>query len=207
MNRKIANPVSLLLPAAIAAGCLALCPGCLPETALLFDKPAVQEVKKIIVLPLSDAPGPQAKGAGISARGSVIEELVTIGKYQVMSVSGGELQKLLDESGFRPDECYDPAVCAEIGRKCGADAVVCGELTAFGTRQESATNTVLVFSGGGTHTDHRVGVSLRITRTSDGKIIFVSHACSFSQEGYSQAVTQACKNAFGSIHNLYGTGG
>ncbi|MBI5725806.1 MAG: hypothetical protein HZA50_17735 [Planctomycetes bacterium] len=190
-----------------AAAALAVLPGCLPETALLFDKAAVQEIKKIVVLPLSDAPGPQAVGSGKSARGAVIEELVAMGKFQVVSVSDEDLKKTLDELGFRADECYDPAVCAEVGRKCGADAVVCGELTGFGTRQESSTNTVLFVSGGGTHTDHRVGVSLRMTRAKDGAIIYVSHADGFSQEGYSQAATQACKNAFGSLHNLLGTGG
>lgn len=173
--------------------------GCAPPRPALFDAQALAHADRLIVLPLADGPGPKAKGSGAVLRGAAIRELLHMPDVGVLNVTDDQLQETLTKLGFAVQDCYDPAVAAEVGRALGVDAVVTGEVTHYDTQQEQAQTTVMIVTGGGTDTIHWVSAALRVVRSKDGRIIYTGRGCASHPEGYTQAAQTVCKQALASL--------
>jgi curli biogenesis system outer membrane secretion channel CsgG len=132
-----------------------------------------------------------------------MRELHQMGRFEIINVTHEQLQSALDETGYDMQDCYDPYVAAAVGREFRGDAVVCGELTHFGTRQESHSTTVMVVQGGGTQTHHYVGVSLRLVKTDNAVILYSGLGDGFAREGYTSAAAVACKQAIDPLRRYY----
>lgn len=199
--RSPRNSRRALLGAALAAGAIALT-GCQAARSPLFDPEALAAARRVIVLPMVDAPGADGAGSGKVVPGVLVTELVQMGRFSVIEVSPEKFKQALARSGYAAGDCYDPAVSAALGKELAVDAVVCGEITHYGTQKEHSSTTVLIVAGGGTQTTHWVSLNLRIVKAGEGKIIYVGSGTASSKEGYAPAVRSAAQQATESLRRL-----
>ena len=201
MSRSRPHNRRALLVCALAVAAVATT-GCQPAHSPLYDPDAVAAARSLIVLPMVDAPGAEGAGSGRVVSGVVISELVRLGRFNVVHVSREKLNEALTGSGYSASDCYDPAVSAALGKELDADAVVCGELTHYGTQKEHSSTAVLVVAGGGTQTTHWVSLNLRMVKAGEGRIIYVGSGTASSKEGYTAAVASAARQATASLRRL-----
>ena len=194
------SPVLPALMTAMAA--MAFMAGCAPVSIESSDQQALRTVRRIVVLPLTDAPHAEADGTGLSARGEIIEALFHLGGYDLINVSPSEIEAAAEQAGYEVRDCYDPHVAAAVGRQLQADAVVCGELTHWKTRQEQESSSVSVVSGRGTTTYHCVGVSVRIVRTSNAEILYSGIGSGRAEKGYPLALKTAVKQGMADLRQF-----
>jgi curli biogenesis system outer membrane secretion channel CsgG len=182
---------------------VAACAGCEPVYSPLVDVDALETTQRVIVLPFADAPGTTGgQQAGMAARGVTLTELMRAGDFTVVNVSPERLKEALDATGYAAEDCYDPVVAAAVGKELEVDAVVCGELMQYGTIQEVSSTAVMIVAGSETKTTHWVSISVRIVRSSDGNIIYAGSGTSSSPEGYTPAVSEACKQALTELKSV-----
>ncbi len=186
---------------AVLAGLVAaaLAVGCEPIRPKLFDAEALLAARSMVVLPLADAPGPQAVGSGKLLRGIAITQLFETGGLRIIDVPMDKYESMVKSAGYDVQDCYDPTVAAAVAKQAGADIAFSGELSHYATQKEYSSTTVMVVGTGGTSTRHLVGVSLRVVRASDGKIIYTGTGAAGDPEGYNKALTEACKQALASL--------
>ena len=196
-------PVRLpILPAMLtAAVAFAFAQGCAPLIAGA-DQQSLLTVRQIVVVPVTDAPHAGSVGSGVTARGAIVQGLHRLGRYDLINVSLDDITRAAAEAGYDLGDCYDPHVAAAIGRELGADAVVCGELTHWSTRQEMDQSSLLIVSSGGTKTYHYVGLSLRIVQTSDAEIIYSDMGSGRSDTGYTSAVEAATEQGMSELQQF-----
>jgi curli biogenesis system outer membrane secretion channel CsgG len=190
-----------LLAGALAVATVALT-GCQPVDSPLFDADAIAATRSVIVLPMVDAPGAEGAGSGKVVPGVLVAELVRMGRFNVIHVPPEKFEQALARSGYSASDCYDPAVSAALGRELAADAVVCGEITHYGTQKEHSSTAVLVVASGGTQTTHWVSLNLRMVKAGEGRIIYVGSGTASSKEGYTAAVKLAAQRATQSLRRL-----
>ena len=186
---------------AVLAGLVvaALVAGCEPVRPKLFDEEALLATRSTVVLPLADAPGSQAVGSGKLLRGIAITQLFETGGLRIIDVPIDKFESMVKSAGYDVQDCYDPTVAAAVAKQAGADIALSGELSHYATQKEYSSTTVVVVGTGGTSTRHLVGVSLRVVRASDAKIIYTGTGAAGDLEGYNKALTEACKQALASL--------
>jgi len=177
----------------------ALAVGCEPIRPKLFDAEALLAARSTVVLPLADAPGPQAVGSGKLLRGVAISQLFETGGLRIIDVPIDKFESMVKSAGYDVQDCYDPTVAAAVAKQAGADIAFSGELSHYATQKEYSATAVMVVAGGGTSTRHLVGVSLRVVRASDAKIIYTGTGAAGDLEGYNKALSEACKQSLDSL--------
>ena len=182
-----------------AAGVLA---GCEPVKPALFDAEALRSARRLVVLPLADAPGPEGARSGRIGGGAAMAELVKMGSYRVIDLPPDELKAALAKTGYGLADRYDPAVAAAVAKTLGADAAVAGEITHYGTQKEQTAATVTYVSSSKTVTTHWVSLSLRIVRADDARIIYTGTGTASAKESYSPACDAACAQALAALKHL-----
>ncbi|MBL7132535.1 MAG: hypothetical protein ISS78_00420 [Phycisphaerae bacterium] len=189
---------------AVLAGLVAaaLAAGCEPLRPTLFDAEALLAARRAVVLPLADAPGAQAVGSGKLLRGIAITQLFETGGMRIIDVPIDKFESMVKSAGYDVQDCYDPTVAAAVARQAGADIAFSGELSHYATQKEYSATAVMVVAGGGTSTRHLVGVSLRVVRASDGKIIYTGTGAAGDMEGYNKALNEACKQSLAALKHL-----
>ena len=190
-----------LLAGALAVAAVAMT-GCQAADSPLFDADAIAAARSVIVLPMVDAPGAEGTGSGKVVSGVLMAELVQMGRFNVVHIPREKFEQALARSGYSASDCYDPAVSAGLGKELAADAVVCGEITHYGTQKEHSSTAVLVVASGGTKTTHWVSLNLRMVKAGEGRIIYVGSGTASSKEGYTAAVASAAKQATASLRRL-----
>ncbi len=188
----------VLLLACTAAAMFPLA-GCQPPRPALFDADALTAARRLIVLPLVDAPGPEGKGSGRVVSGAIIADLLRMGRFDIVNIPRKKLMSALEKTGYALQDCYDPVVAAAVGKELNADAVVCGELTHYGTEKEHSTTYIMIAGGGQTDTRHWASLNLRIVSPADGSIIYNGTGNASSKEGYTSAIRSAVRQATGSL--------
>ncbi len=178
---------------------VALVAGCEPVRPKLFDEEALLAARSAVVLPLADAPGSQAVGSGKLLRGIAITQLFETGGLRIIDVPIDKFESMVKSAGYDVQDCYDPTVAAAVAKQAGADIALSGELSHYATQKEYSASAVLVVASGGTSTRHLVGVSLRVVRASDAKIIYTGTGAAGDLEGYNKALSEACKQSLASL--------
>ena len=189
---------------AVLAGVVAaaLAAGCEPIKPKLFDAAALLAARSAVVLPLTDAPGAQAEGSGKVLRGIAITQLFETGRMRIIDVPIDKFESMVKSAGYDVQDCYDPTVAAAVARQAGADIAFSGELSHYATQKEYSATAVMVVAGGGTSTRHLVGVSMRVVRASDGKIIYTGTGAAGNLEGYNKALIEAYKQSIAALKHL-----
>jgi hypothetical protein len=178
----------------------AACPvGCEPPRPKLFDTDALRAAGTVLVLPLADAPSEEATGSGAAFRGTIEQSLLNDCNLNVINLSETKLAEALKKTGLDIVDCYDPAVATEIAREFKADLAVTGELLHYTIQREMSNTTVVIITGGETKVTHWVSVSLRLVNASDGKIIYTGAGTAQDPEGFTNAASQAVKQALASL--------
>jgi len=174
--------------------------GCQPPRPALFDPDALRAGKRIVVLPLADAPGQEAQGSGKVVAGVVAAELVHMGYHDVLNVSPAALDAALRRAGHAPSDVYDPTVAAELARDLGADVTVTGELLHYGTQREQNASKIILLAGSGqTRTTHWVSLGLRIVPAGEPRVIYAGAGTAGAAEGYNPAAREACRQALAAL--------
>ena len=173
--------------------------GCQPVRPKLFDEAALNFARSALVLPLADAPGRDSLGSGAAARGVIVDNLLNVCEFDIVNLSDKKLHAALKETGLSIEDCYDPAVAAELAVKFDADIAVTGQLLHYAIQQKMATTTVLIIAGGGTEITHWVSVSIRIVDADTGKIIYTGHGTAQNAEGFTAAAEMATEQAFAAL--------
>ncbi len=182
--------------------CLAVCltavflvglPGCEEEKIELpqHTKDALSKVRTLAVLPFQDAAGPKAKGSGKMLVGSITAELAACPDLKLVERS--QLSKVIQEEDLK--DLLSASVAAKIGKKVGADTVIVGEVTQYAAQQESSHISLPYVGGGGTSTNHRVGLSIRAVNVADGGVIYARSGSGAKKSGFQDAATDAAKKA------------
>jgi len=177
----------------------ALLAGCEPARPLLFDAESLTAARRVVVLPLADAPGPQGTGTGRAVVGVIVGELVEMGRFDVINVTDESLQEALEATGYSLADRYDPSVASAVGKQMGADLVVSGEVVHYAAQKEHSSTAVLITSGGQTETTHWVSLSLRIVRSGEAQIVYAGEGTASSKEGYTPAAVAAAGAAMASL--------
>ena len=173
--------------------------GCQPVRPKLFDEAALKFARLSVVFPLGDAPGRDSLGSGAAARGVIVDNLLNLCEFDVVSLTDKKLHAVLKETHLSIEDCYDPAVAAELAEKFDADIAVTGQLLHYAIQQEMSTTTVLIVAGGGTEITHWVSVSVRIVDANTGKIIYTGHGTAQNAEGFTAAAEKAAEQAFAAL--------
>ena len=173
--------------------------GCEPARSVLFDESALMVMKTVMILPFSDAPGPDATGSGRSVRGVVVTELLRLPELNIQNLSPEKVTAALNAAGYIEGDCFDPVVAADLARRLNVDAVVVGELPHFGLEKQQVTTSVMFVTGGDTKTNHWVSLNLRIVRAADAKIIFSGSGTAQSKDGFTPAADKASKKCLASV--------
>ena len=194
-RRRGATAAAVVL-GSLCAACLV---GCEPPRPKLFDEDAIRAAKRVLVLPLADAPSKEAIGSGAAFRGVIEQHLLNDCKLDVINLSKAKLAEVLKKSGLDIVDCYDPAVAAEIAREFKADLAVTGELLHYTIQREMSSTTVVIVTGGETKVTHWVSVSLRLVNAADGKIVYTGTGVAQGPEGFTNAASQAVKQAMASL--------
>jgi len=187
--------------AAVVLGllCVTCLVGCEPPRPKLFDENAIRAARAVLVLPLADAPSKEAIGSGAAFRGTIEQHLLNDCKLDVINLSKPKLDEALKTSGLDIVDCYDPSVAAEIAREFKADTAVTGELLHYTIQREMSSTTVAIITGGETKVTHWVSVSLRLVNAANGKIIYTGTGVAQDPEGFTNAASQAVKQALASL--------
>lgn len=198
VSRSLRSPgrtwLHALHAAALAAALLAT-GGCQPGGMSLLDRESLRSAKRVVVLPLADAPGPDGRGSGQAAAGAVTAELLRIGYHDVVDVGSAALEEQLRKAGYAPSDVYDPVVCSELAKALGADAAISGALLHYGAQREHSESKVLIINTGQTRSTHWVAMNVRLVTAKDAKIIYVGSGSASSMEGYAPAAKSACESA------------
>jgi len=117
----------------------------------------------------------------------------------VVNLSETKLAETLKKSGLDIVDAYDPEVAAEIAREFKADTAVTGQLLHYTIQREVSSTTVVIITGGETKVTHWVSVSLRLVNAADGKIIYTGTGTAQDPEGFTNAASQAVKQALASL--------
>lgn len=176
----------------IALALLAAAGGCEPPRPELAHEAKLAEVHTVAVLHFVDAPGGTAKGSGEVVVGAAQAELIRCG---IRVIERGRLKAILGEQDLRLAGLVDATTASKIGKLAGAELVILGEITQYEAQKEYSHVAVHMFSGGGTKTIHRVGLSLRAVSVADGQVIYAKMGQGTSQKGYSPALELAAKEA------------
>ena len=185
--------LAVLAPAAMLGGCDLTLP-------VQFDGPAIVNARSIVLTPFADAPGADATGSGKLICGECLTQLVGMGQFRVTNLTAENFAAAIKQGGYDERDRYDPALAAAIAKQAGADLAVSGELMQYGKKQEYAGRDLLiVVHGGGTDTYYQVGLSLRLVRASDGKVVYTGTGVGESREGLPQATAIACTAALKSL--------
>ena len=187
------------LLAACAAAVAGAAGGCAPPRPALFDADALKAARRVVVLPLADAPGRKTEGSGRSFRAVIEQQLLNNCEYDVIHLPKEKLDAALKKTGLSPADCYDPAVAAELARAFGADAAIAGELLHYAIQREMASTTVVMVSGGGTEVTHWVSVSIRLADARTGRIIYAGTGTAQDAGGFTKAATEAARQAFAAL--------
>lgn len=187
------------LLAACVAAVAGAAGGCAPVRPALFDAAALKAARRVVVLPLADAPGQKTEGSGKSFRAVIEQQLLNNCEYDVIHLPKEKLDAALKKTGLSMADCYDPAVAAELARSLGADAAVAGELLHYAIQREMASTTVVMVSGGGTEVTHWVSVSIRLTDAKTGRIIYAGTGTAQNAGGFTKAATEAARQAFAAL--------
>lgn len=148
---------------------------------------ALGEVRTVGVLPFEDAAGVNSKGSGKLVVSAVAGEIVKSPGVRV--VERAKLDAIVQEKELK--DVFSSSTARKIGKLAGADVVILGEVTQYEAQQEYGHTAVYVVSGGGTKRIHRVGISVRAVRVSDGNIIYSRQGGGSDPNGYSVAIQQA----------------
>jgi len=188
----------------LSGRCLAVCmaavflvglPGCEEEKKIELPqhtKDALSKVRTLAVLPFQDAAGQKdAKGSGKMLVGAVTAELAACPDLKLVERS--QLNKVIEEEDLK--DMLNASVAAKIGKKVGADTVIVGEVTQYAAQQESSHISVPYFGGGGTSTNHRVGLSIRAVNVADGGVIYARSGSGAKKSGFQDAATDAARKA------------
>ncbi len=179
--RAVVAMLGMLLVAAVA--------GCEEQRIKMpahWEK-ALGQVRTVGVLPFEDAAGVNSKGSGKMVVSAVAGEIVKSPGIRV--VERAKLDAIVQEKELK--DLFSAATARKIGRLAGADVVILGEVTQYEAQQEYGHTAVYVVSGGGTKRIHRVGISVRAVRVSDGNIIYSRQGGGSDLNGYSVAIQQA----------------
>jgi hypothetical protein len=185
--------------------CVTCLVGCEPPRPKLFDENAIRATKRVLVLPLADAPSKEASGSGAAFRGSVEQELLNDCGLDVINLSKTKLAEITKKTGLDIIDAYDPDVAAEIAREFKADTAVTGQLLHYTIQREMSSTTITFITGGGTNVTHWVSVSLRLVEASSGKIIYTGTGTAQDPEGFTNAASQAVKQALASLTHFLTT--
>ena len=169
-------------------------PGCEEEKIELpqHTKDALSKVRTLAVLPFQDAAGQKdAKGSGKMLVGAVTAELAACPDLKLVERS--QLSKVIEEEDLK--DMLSASVAAKIGKKVGADTVIVGEVTQYAAQQESSHISLPYVGGGGTSTNHRVGLSIRAVNVADGGVIYARSGSGAKKSGFQDAATDAAKKA------------
>jgi len=177
--------------------------GCEPVNLSTEDQQALKDIEFVVVLPLTDGPEWTAEGSSWVARGAVLQELYRLGRYKIINIPRKEVEAAAAAAGYDVLDCYDPHVAAAIGRHLKANAVACGEITQWSTRQETDSSSAPFTSSTKTLTDHYVGLSVRIVAADDAAILYTGAGNGYSNKGYTSASRLAAQNATRELREFY----
>jgi hypothetical protein len=179
--------------------CVTCLVGCEPPRPKLFDENAIRAAKRVLVLPLADAPSREAVGSGTAFRGIIEQSILNDCNLDVINLSKIKLADITKKNGLNIIDAYDPDVAAEIAREFKADTAVTGQLLHYTIQREMSSTTITFITGGGTNVTHWVSVSLRLVEASSGKIIYTGTGTAQDPEGFTNAASQAVKQALASL--------
>ena len=169
--------------------------GCEPVNLSTEDQQALKDIEFVVVLPLTDGPEWTAEGSSWVARGAVLQEMYRLGRYKIINIPRKEVEAAATATGYDVLDCYDPHVAAAIARHLEADAVACGEITHWSTRQEMDSSSAPFVTSTETKTDHYVGLSLRVVAADDAAILYTGAGNGVSNKGYTSAARLAAQQA------------
>ena len=188
--------VAVALVLAVAGGCEKE----KKELALTTDEQAaLGKIKSIAIVPFADAIGPNKKGSGQIAVSAATEFAKAPG---LRAVERAQLSKLVEESELKM-LFNDTAKAVDLGKKLGVDAVVLGEVSQYDAQKESSHISVPYFGGGGTRTEHRVGLGVRVVRVADAEIIYSRTGNGSDTAGFAKAAKKAAREALGPWREYY----
>ena len=179
--------------------CLTCLVGCEPPRPKLFDENAIRAARRVLVLPLADAPSKEAIGSGAAVRGAVEQNLLNDCGLDVVNLSETKLAEIMKKTGLDIVDAYDPDVAAEVAREFKADTAVTGQLLHYTIQREMSSTTVTFITGGETNVTHWVSVSLRLVNAASGKIIYTGTGTAQDPEGFTTAASQAVKQALAAL--------
>ena len=155
-------------------------------------KDALTKVRTLAVLPFQDAAGQAgAKGSGKMLVGAITTELTACPGLKLVERS--QLNKVIQEEDLK--DLLSASVAAKIGKKLGATTVIVGEVTQYAAQQESSHISLPYIGGGGTSTNHRVGLSIRAVNVADGGVIYARSGSGAKKSGFQDAATKAAQEA------------
>ncbi len=161
----------ILLPVTLlTGGC-----GSGPEVSL---KPEIEIVRVVAVLPFSDAPGAEGGYSGRTVASLVAQRLLSMPNLQL--VERERIKAVLAEQDIQLAFVKDDAKAARIGQLIGADTVVVGSVTQYG----SSSVPMLI---GDVFT---VGVSFRMVRVDTARICLAAR-CTQNATSYEEAASKA----------------
>lgn len=192
-SKRFIPLVGRCLAVSLTAVFLVGLPGCEEEKIELpqHTKDALTKVRTLAVLPFQDAAGPKSKGSGRMLVGAVTTELAACPDLKLVERS--QLNKVIQEEDLK--DLLSASVAAKIGKKVGADTVIVGEVTQYAAQQESSHISLPYVGGGGTSTNHRVGLSIRAVNVADGGVIYARSGSGAKKSGFQDAATDAAKKA------------
>ncbi len=107
---------------------------CAPSSSIQvgFKDPGFYKVKKIAIIPFTDAPGKfgqPVKNSGTLVGDVLVSEISRLGKYTIVERS--QVNKVLREQGFQMSGAVDASTAKEVGKILGVDAVLLGSLSEY----------------------------------------------------------------------------
>lgn len=192
-SKRFIPLIGRYLAASLTAVLLAGLAGCEEKKIVvpLYLKRALTKVRTVAVLPFEDAAGPKAKGSGKMLVGAITSELRKCPDLKVVERS--QLSKVIEEEDLK--DLLSEEVAARIGKKVGADTVIVGEVTQYAAQQESAHISLPYIGGGGTSTNHRVGLTIRAVNVADAGVIYSEPGSGAKKSGFQDAATVAAREA------------
>ncbi len=197
------KPTKSMWGRAVPAGiiCIAIAGGCGVQPVKLAHEQELQRVRTVAVMPFVDAPGAEAEGSGNIVVNATIAELYRFPGVTVVERS--RLKSLMNEHDLQMSSIVTTSKATELGKLAGADVVVLGEVTQYQAQQESSHSQVYIVSGGGTTTNHRVGLSVRFVDTNTGQVIYCELGQGVDKGGFSEASRVAAQKALAPLRRFY----
>lgn len=151
----------------------------------------LEPVHHVAVVPFVDAHN--AEGSGDLVVTAAMKELYNCPGLRIYERA--QVKTLIDEHDLMQALGNDAKLAAKIGELTGADAIILGEVMQYEAQSESSSLAITAITSSSTRTIHRVGLSVRAVRVSDGQVIYTDLGEGVSNQGYAGAAEIAAHNA------------